>query len=164
MAGPRIKHRVAYLHDPEVGQYYYGPSHPMKPHRMQLAHQLIVGYELHNKMMCYKPHKASDKVRGGLSRGGGGGDALAWATLRAGQAFTRRAEVAHAARGRRPAADAAPHLTLTHPTSRRVRSVCVCARARLSLPHTHSLTHPLSLFLSLSAAARAHLAGDEGVP
>ena len=63
MAGPRIKHRVAYLHDPEVGQYYYGPSHPMKPHRMQLAHQLIIGYELHNKMMCYKPHKASDKVR-----------------------------------------------------------------------------------------------------
>jgi len=56
------KHRVAYLHDPEVGQYYYGPSHPMKPHRMQLAHQLILGYELQNKMMMYKPHKASDKV------------------------------------------------------------------------------------------------------
>ena len=62
-AGPLIKHRVAYLHDPEVGQFYYGPSHPMKPHRMQLAHQLIIGYELHNKMMMYKPHKASDKVR-----------------------------------------------------------------------------------------------------
>ena len=61
-AGPLIKHRVAYLHDPEVGQFYYGPSHPMKPHRMQLAHQLIIGYELHNKMMMYKPHKASDKV------------------------------------------------------------------------------------------------------
>jgi len=79
MAGPRIKHRVAYLHDPEVGQYYYGPSHPMKPHRMQLAHQLIIGYELHNKMMCYKPHKASDKVWartaaaqcGGAVEGGG---------------------------------------------------------------------------------------------
>ena len=52
-AGPLIKHRVAYLHDPEVGQFYYGPSHPMKPHRMQLAHQLIIGYELHNKMMMY---------------------------------------------------------------------------------------------------------------
>ena len=63
MAGPMSKHRVAYLHDPEVGQFYYGPSHPMKPHRMQLAHQLIIGYELHNKMICYKPHKASDKVR-----------------------------------------------------------------------------------------------------
>jgi len=62
MAGPVTKHRVAYLHDPEVGQYYYGPSHPMKPHRMQLAHQLILGYELQNKMMMYKPHKASDKV------------------------------------------------------------------------------------------------------
>jgi hypothetical protein len=62
MAGPVSKHRVAYFHDPEVGQYYYGPSHPMKPHRMQLAHQLILGYELHKKMMCYKPHKASDKA------------------------------------------------------------------------------------------------------
>lgn len=61
-AGPAVKHRVAYFHDPEVGQYYYGPSHPMKPHRMQLAHQLIIGYELNNKMMCYKPHKASDKA------------------------------------------------------------------------------------------------------
>ncbi len=73
MAGPRIKHRVAYLHDPEVGQYYYGPSHPMKPHRMQLAHQLIIGYELHNKMMCYKPHKASDKVRASTAAAGRSG-------------------------------------------------------------------------------------------
>eukprot|EP00961_Rhodomonas_salina_P059856 803508-Rhodomonas_salina.1 len=53
MAGPRSKSRVAYLHDPDVGSFYYGPSHPMKPHRMQLAHQLILGYELHNKMVCY---------------------------------------------------------------------------------------------------------------
>ncbi|KAJ1489465.1 hypothetical protein T484DRAFT_1936930 [Baffinella frigidus] len=60
MSGPTSKSRVAYLHDPEVGQFYYGPSHPMKPHRMQLAHQLILGYELHHKMACYTPHKASD--------------------------------------------------------------------------------------------------------
>jgi len=59
MVGPTSKPRVAYLHDPEVGQFYYGPSHPMKPHRMQLAHQLILGYELHHKMACYTPHKAS---------------------------------------------------------------------------------------------------------
>ncbi|EKX43933.1 hypothetical protein GUITHDRAFT_72637 [Guillardia theta CCMP2712] len=51
--------RVAYIHDPEVGLFYYGPSHPMKPHRMQVAHQLILGYELHHKMSCYRPHKAS---------------------------------------------------------------------------------------------------------
>jgi hypothetical protein len=53
MAGPRVKHRVSYFHDPEAGQFYLGPSHPMKPHRVQLAHQIILGYELHNKMICY---------------------------------------------------------------------------------------------------------------
>jgi len=52
-AGPRIKHRVSYFHDAEAGQFYLGPSHPMKPHRVQLAHQIILGYELHNKMVCF---------------------------------------------------------------------------------------------------------------
>mmetsp|Transcript_11619 Transcript_11619/g.23314 ORF Transcript_11619/g.23314 Transcript_11619/m.23314 type:complete len:439 (-) Transcript_11619:78-1394(-) len=60
MATSRVKHKVAYLHDPEVGSFYYGAHHPFKPHRMQVTHQLILGYELHKKMMCYKPHKASE--------------------------------------------------------------------------------------------------------
>jgi len=33
----------------------------MKPQRMQVAHQLILGYELHRKMSCYTPHKANDQ-------------------------------------------------------------------------------------------------------
>lgn len=37
MAGPTSRARVAYIHDPEVSQFYYGPGHPMKPQRMQVG-------------------------------------------------------------------------------------------------------------------------------
>jgi histone deacetylase 1/2 len=33
-----------------VGHFYYGPGHPMKPHRMKLAHHLVVNYDLYHKM------------------------------------------------------------------------------------------------------------------
>eukprot|EP00961_Rhodomonas_salina_P093326 1256004-Rhodomonas_salina.2 len=36
MATSRVKHKVAYFHDPEVGSFYYGAHHPFKPHRMQV--------------------------------------------------------------------------------------------------------------------------------
>ena len=39
--------------------YYYGPSHPMKPHRLKLAHHLILSYGLFKEMECYRPHPAS---------------------------------------------------------------------------------------------------------
>lgn len=66
-AGPRIKHRVSYFHDAEAGQFYLGPSHPMKPHRVQLAHQIILGYELHNKMVCFVSLPRIDPPRHFLS-------------------------------------------------------------------------------------------------
>lgn len=43
----------------DIGHYYYGPGHPMKPHRMKLTHHLIMGYGLYRKMECYRPHLAS---------------------------------------------------------------------------------------------------------
>ena len=37
----------------DIGNYYYGPGHPMKPHRLKLTHHLIKAYGLYRKMECY---------------------------------------------------------------------------------------------------------------
>lgn len=41
---------IAYFHDLEVGNFHYGPSHPMKPHRLALTHALVSSYDLLKKM------------------------------------------------------------------------------------------------------------------
>ncbi|OQV21621.1 Histone deacetylase 3 [Hypsibius exemplaris] len=51
--------RVAYFHDPNIGNFHYGPNHPMKPHRLALTHSLVVNYGLDEKMDVYRPHRAS---------------------------------------------------------------------------------------------------------
>ncbi|EGD78929.1 Hdac1 protein [Salpingoeca rosetta] len=51
--------RVAYYYDFDVGNYYYGPGHPMKPHRIRMAHNLILNYGLYKKMEVYRPHRAT---------------------------------------------------------------------------------------------------------
>ena len=40
--------RVSYFYDPDVGNYVYYLGHPMKPHRIRMAHNLIVNYGLCN--------------------------------------------------------------------------------------------------------------------
>ncbi|XP_064604172.1 histone deacetylase 3-like [Liolophura sinensis] len=50
---------VAYFYDPDVGNFHYGPGHPMKPHRISLTHCLVLHYGLYKKMKVYKPYKAS---------------------------------------------------------------------------------------------------------
>lgn len=45
--------RVSYFYDNEVGSYYYGQEHPMKPFRIKMAHQLIVNYGLYRRMNCF---------------------------------------------------------------------------------------------------------------
>ncbi len=37
----------------DLAEVYYGANHPMKPHRMCMAHSLILGYGLHEKMEVY---------------------------------------------------------------------------------------------------------------
>jgi len=49
------KKKVAYFYDPELGSYYYGRGHPMKPHRIRMAHNLILHYGLHDDMEIFKP-------------------------------------------------------------------------------------------------------------
>ena len=38
--------RVSYFYDQDVGNYVYYLGHPMKPHRIRMAHNLIVAYGL----------------------------------------------------------------------------------------------------------------------
>ena len=55
------KKKVCYFHGETIGEYYYGPGHPMKPHRLQMTHNLIVAYSLYKKMDVYRPHWATDE-------------------------------------------------------------------------------------------------------
>lgn len=44
------KKKIAYYYDDEIGNFHYGPGHPMKPHRMRLAHHLILAYGLYRQL------------------------------------------------------------------------------------------------------------------
>ncbi|AOA61276.1 GQ67_02061T0 [Komagataella phaffii] len=50
---------VAYFYDSDVGNYAYGAGHPMKPHRIRMAHSLIMNYGLYKKMEIYRAKPAT---------------------------------------------------------------------------------------------------------
>ncbi|KAL3124453.1 hypothetical protein niasHT_007736 [Heterodera trifolii] len=50
---------VAYYYDGDVGNYYYGQGHPMKPHRIRMTHNLLLNYGLYRKMEVFRPKAAS---------------------------------------------------------------------------------------------------------
>lgn len=50
---------VCYFYDGDVGNYYYGAGHPMKPHRIRMTHNLLLNYGLYRQMHIYRPHKAT---------------------------------------------------------------------------------------------------------
>ncbi len=50
------KKHVAYFYDSDVGNYAYVAGHPMKPHRIRMAHSLIMNYGLYKKMEIYVSH------------------------------------------------------------------------------------------------------------
>jgi histone deacetylase 1/2 len=58
-----MRSSYTYLHNQKIHTtqplFYYGPSHPMKPHRLKLAHHLILGYGLYKDMECYRPAPAT---------------------------------------------------------------------------------------------------------
>ena len=47
------KKTVAYFYDSDVGNYAYPAAHPMKPHRIRLAHALVMNYELYKNLEIY---------------------------------------------------------------------------------------------------------------
>ena len=60
------KQRVCYFYDQDIGNYYYGQGHPMKPHRIRMAHNLLLSYGLYRKMEIYvrvRPPRARDYFR-----------------------------------------------------------------------------------------------------
>ncbi|KAL8804107.1 MAG: hypothetical protein Q9182_002740 [Xanthomendoza sp. 2 TL-2023] len=54
------KKTVAYFYDSDVGNYAYTAGHPMKPHRIRMAHSLIMNYGLYKKMEIYRAKPASN--------------------------------------------------------------------------------------------------------
>ena len=50
--GPK-KDKVAYFYDSDIGHYAYATGHPMKPHRIRLAHSLVMHYDLYKDMEIY---------------------------------------------------------------------------------------------------------------
>ncbi|WOL10905.1 histone deacetylase 19 [Canna indica] len=53
--GDVAKRRVCYFYEPEVGNYYYGQGHPMKPHRIRMTHALLQAYGLLDRMRVLRP-------------------------------------------------------------------------------------------------------------
>jgi hypothetical protein len=55
------KERISYFYNPDVADYHFGAGHPMKPPRLALTNQLVLGYGLHKKMDVYNPRRATDE-------------------------------------------------------------------------------------------------------
>ena len=53
----------------EVGNYNYGPGHPMKPHRIRMVHSLLVNYGVYRHLNIYvrSPFPSPSLIR--LDRG-----------------------------------------------------------------------------------------------
>jgi len=58
-AAPSQSKKVAYFYDSDVGNYAYNAGHPMKPHRIRMAHSLIMNYGLYKKLEIYRAKPAS---------------------------------------------------------------------------------------------------------
>ncbi|KAJ0971273.1 hypothetical protein J5N97_019232 [Dioscorea zingiberensis] len=53
------KRRVTYHYDQQIGNYYYGYKHSMKPHRIRMTHKLLDAYNLLPKMQVFQPRMAT---------------------------------------------------------------------------------------------------------
>lgn len=62
------KERVSYFYDSDVGSKHYGANHPMKPHRMVMAHHLVMAYDLHKRMEIYVRRRGDAAQRRRLFR------------------------------------------------------------------------------------------------
>lgn len=47
------KKKVAYFYDSDIGNYAYVTGHPMKPHRIRLAHSLVMNYNVYKFLEVY---------------------------------------------------------------------------------------------------------------
>ncbi|KAL5721121.1 histone deacetylase [Ranunculus cassubicifolius] len=56
-----VKRKVSYFYDPEIGSYYHGNKHLMKPHRIRMTHNLLSEYNLLKHMQVITPKIAKTK-------------------------------------------------------------------------------------------------------
>ncbi|KAF3315653.1 histone deacetylase [Orbilia oligospora] len=54
------KVKVSYHHNPAADEHHFGATHPMKPWRLTLTNQLVLGYGMHHLMDVYVPRRASE--------------------------------------------------------------------------------------------------------
>lgn len=52
--------RVVYFYNDDVGNFHYGPQHPMKPHRLALTNALVRAYGLDRHMHAVAAPEATD--------------------------------------------------------------------------------------------------------
>lgn len=57
--GEHYRKRVAYYYDSNVGNYYYGQGHVMKPHRIRMTHHLLLNYGIYRYLDVYRPFPAT---------------------------------------------------------------------------------------------------------
>ncbi|PWN98521.1 hypothetical protein FA09DRAFT_329575 [Tilletiopsis washingtonensis] len=53
--------RVCYFFDSDIGNYHYGPGHPMKPTRIRMCHSLVMQYGLYKKMEIFRAKPATKR-------------------------------------------------------------------------------------------------------
>lgn len=53
------KKKVAYFYDSDIGNYAYVTGHPMKPHRIRLAHSLVMNYNVYKYLEVYVSRRFS---------------------------------------------------------------------------------------------------------
>lgn len=53
--------RVCYFFDSDIGNYHYGPGHPMKPTRIRMCHSLVMNYGLYKKMEIFRAKPATKR-------------------------------------------------------------------------------------------------------
>ena len=53
------KRKVGYLYNPEIGNYSYGNKHFMDPKRISMAHSLITGFGIYQKLDVYQSREAT---------------------------------------------------------------------------------------------------------
>jgi hypothetical protein len=62
-----MSRKVSYFFDSDIGTFHYGQGHPMKPHRVRMAHNLIVsGLSLLIASLLQRSGEASN--RGAMRR------------------------------------------------------------------------------------------------
>lgn len=62
----RSYRKIWYYYDENIGNFYYGPGHPMKPQVVRMTHHLIKAFCLDKKMACFRPNvpfSAEDMTR-----------------------------------------------------------------------------------------------------